>query len=55
MNMIIISNYYLIKLQKLIKDSEEPVKSYKKICIPFFACNMKNIKKKLEMNMINKN
>ena len=31
----------------LIKDSEEPVKSYKKICIPSFTYNMKNIEKEI--------
>ena len=31
----------------LIKDSEEPVKSYKKICIPSFTYNLKNIEKEI--------
>ena len=39
----------------LIKDSEEPVKSYKKICISSFTYNREILKKKLEMKMINEN
>ena len=35
----------------LIIDSNEPKKSFKKICIPSFTYNMKNIEK--EMKMIN--
>ena len=32
----------------LIKDSEDPIKSYKKICIPSFTYNMKNIEKEIK-------
>lgn len=45
-------NYIKILFNKvlkkiLIKDSEDPVKSYKKICIPSFTYSMKNIEKEI--------